>query len=809
MQKFVAALFAAVLTFSALPAVAAVTGVVRGIVLVNNAPQANAHLTLRGEDSLLQTNSDSSGNYIFSQVPFGSYTLTVSYASYPDQSAAFTVTSDAVVTMNFALGQLRTIANLAVTSHGGVTGTPVSGNVLGRQQIAALPTNNSLDRIVETVPGIVRFSYNEPVAHGFHGVTYELDGAPLPQATSSNFAEIMDPKNIDSLEIFTGAIPAEYGGSRIGGVVNILTNRFSDLTVPEQGSFTVGGGNLGQAITTLNNAVKTGKTEVFLTASSQTGTRGLDTPNFRMTHDTASQSNQFFRVLTNFNDRQSLAFDFSNQLAQFQIPFNTDPNSIYDPTFYLPSTDDVQREYDRLASLNFTSVSSDGNTVFQVIPWVRFTRIAYDGDLPNDVRGLTNIGTCSDLGFTDPTCTANPDAIVYQSNIGLQQNRTATYTGVRSSLLVTSRHDAFKVGLDLSREFFKASQLFACYDPSCSTTTYTFPLPPAPAPGYTGISSSQAQTGSQVGLYVEDKWTPTQRLSVSYGLRYDASSGYTGGNQVSPRLGVNFSPNDRDVVHAYYGRFYAAPQLEDVRQDCVVLQGCPTTPIYDLQPETDSYAEVGIAHTFSPHLSGYVNAWTRNANNVLDTTQLLNTPLFAVFNNTIGRAHGYELRLQGTMPNTDSWFISGTWSSSKAAGISGSTFLFPPTPPTPGSLVDQLQPEDHDQTVAANAAFTHRFGYNKTMYSTLQAEYGTGYPVAFEGITAGGPISFEGRLPSHTTLNWSLGRDAGRNGDHSIGFDLNVDNVLNHQYVIKIANGFNTTQISNPRSVLFRITQPF
>ncbi len=33
------------------------------------------------------------------------------------------------------------------------------------------------------------------------------------------------PKNIDSLELLTGAIPAEYGGDRMGGVVNIITSR--------------------------------------------------------------------------------------------------------------------------------------------------------------------------------------------------------------------------------------------------------------------------------------------------------------------------------------------------------------------------------------------------------------------------------------------------------------------------------------------------------------------------------------------------------------------------------------------------------
>ncbi len=324
-------------------------------------------------------------------------------------------------------------------------------------------------------------------------------------------------------------------------------------------------------------------------------------------------------------------------------------------------------------------------------------------------------------------------------------------------------------------------------------------------------TTNQDQAGTQVGIYAEDKWSPSQPLSVNFGLRYDHSTGYVDGFQVSPRIGVNYAMDNKNIVHAYYGRFYAAPQLEDVRQDCVVLQGCSGTPTYDLKPETDSYAEAGFAHTFSPRVTGYVNEWTRYVSNVLDTTQLLNTPLFAVFNNSIGRAHGTEIRLQGTMTNADSWFLSGTWSNSQAAGISGSTFLFPPGSAggTTADLIGQLSPEDHNQTLAVNAAYTHRFGWQKAFYTTLQGEYGTGYPVAFEGLVNGVPVGFNGNLPSHVTADFSIGRDAGRNGDRTPGVDLDVQNLFNDQYIIKIANGFNTTQIAQGRSVLLRFTAPF
>ena len=799
MKSFLAAVLAACIAFAAVPAAAATSGLVRGTILVNNRPEANVSVVLKGEGSLLKTLTDGTGHYVFSQVPFGDYTLSASYPGLPEKRLAVQVESDQVLTVNFTLGQMKVIGNAAVSAHAGASGTPVSVNTITRAQLSALPANNSLNKIIETVPGIVQFSYNEPVAHGFHGVTYEIDGAPLPLATSSNFAEVIDPKNIDSLEVFTGAMPAEYGGSRSGAVINIQSNRPTDVAVPEQGYFSFGGGNYGQAIASFNNDVKAGKTEVFLNANAQTGTRGLDTPTYAPIHDAASQSDQLLRTITTFNERESLAFDFSNQLAQFQIPINTNPNDALDPQFSVPGTDDVQREYDRLASLNFTLTSKDGNGVFQLIPWVRSTRIAYGGDLQKDVLGLTNLGPDA----------SNPSQTDYQSTIGLRQDRKADYTGLRISDFRATKHHAFKVGADVSRETFTANQTFACYDSTCNTVTTSYPLP-SPT-NFTTISENQNQTGTQVGLYAQDKWTPTQRLSVDYGLRYDHSTGYVGGDQISPRIGINYAPDDKNVLHAYYGRFYAAPQLEDVRSDCVVLQGCSSTPTYDLKPETDSYFEMGLAHTFSPALRGYVNTWERNASNVLDTTQLLNTPLFAVFNNSIGRAEGLELRLQGNASSRDSWFLSGSLSSSQAAGISGSTFLFPPgsSGGSSSELIEQLSPEDHDQTLAVNGAFTHRWGAKNAFFTTLQSDYGTGFPVSFEGFVNGSAVAFNGRLPTHLLFDWSIGRDPGRNGDHSLGFDLDVENLLNHQYVIKIANGFNTTQIAQGRSILLRVTAPF
>ena len=815
MARFFMALLAIFLAFGLLvPASAATIGIVRGIVTVDGKPVSGATLTLQGEGSKFTAKSDSEGVYVFSQVPYGTYRLIANAAGAHSVQTIVSVVSDSVTTANLALStKLQQIANTGVTAtRVAATGNPVAVNVLGKEQLDTSPVQNSLDRTIETLPGIVQFSYNEPVANGFHGVTYQIDGAPLPLATSSNFAEIVDPKDIDSIETYTGAIPAEYGGDRMGAVVNIISNRPSDVPEGFYGLITGGAGNQGQGTGSLDLSGRFGSSEAFLNVNSSTTNRGLDAPTFSPINDDSSTSDQFLRFITELNPRSTLAFDYSNQFSQFQIPINTDPNNPNDPIVSVPGTQDTQLEYDRFSNLNWTTTSKDGNGVVQVIPWWRSTRIDYDGDLASDVLGTQPNFGCPTYPFCQKPY---PQTL---NSVGLQQSTYANYVGLNVSDFRATLKHAWKIGVQVDRENATADQLYACYYEYCNVPgpqgNRKLPLVPI-YPYYAAPVPTQSQAGSNIGIYGEDKWSLTPNVVLNYGLRYDHSTGYVGGWQLSPRVGLNISDGGKNVFHAYYGRFYAAPQLEDVRSACVVFaaqSACPTTqPLYDLKPESDSYYEMGWAHQFNAFFTGYVNVFQKSVVNVLDTTQFLNTPLFAVYNNAIGLDNGLELRLQDRMLDGDQWFFSGTVSGSYAGGISGSTFLFPPNPNgnLPLTSPAQLSVEDHDETVVSTAGYTHRFGgAPKMWFATLQANYGSGFPVQFEDAN----VNLNGRLPAHTTFDLALGRNLipGKGPqDQGIGVQLLWQNILNHQYVIKIANGFNTTQIANGSNFQLKFTAPF
>ena len=81
--------------------------------------------------------------------------------------------------------------------------------------------------------------------------------------------------------------------------------------------------------------------------------------------------------------------------------------------------------------------------------------------------------------------------------------------------------------------------------------------------GYTqsfGVPSI-AQNNPNIGLYVQDEWKASSRLTVNAGLRYDLQflrTIQTDTNNVSPRVGFAWAPrrDDRLVVRGSYGLFY-------------------------------------------------------------------------------------------------------------------------------------------------------------------------------------------------------------------------------------------------------------
>ncbi|MDR4215878.1 TonB-dependent receptor, partial [Bacillus paralicheniformis] len=76
------------------------------------------------------------------------------------------------------------------------------------------------------------------------------------------------------------------------------------------------------------------------------------------------------------------------------------------------------------------------------------------------------------------------------------------------------------------------------------------------------IVDNHSGSGTTFGVYLQDEWKPTDRLTVNYGARYDRVNTVVSEQQLSPRLGLTYDLTSRTRVHAGYARYFTPPPTE-------------------------------------------------------------------------------------------------------------------------------------------------------------------------------------------------------------------------------------------------------
>ena len=102
--------------------------------------------------------------------------------------------------------------------------TGVSKYVFPSALIEALPggDNVGLNQVILQAPGVAQDSYGQLHVRGDHNnIQFRLDGVILPEGLS-NFGQVLSPRYAQSIQLNTGALPAEYG-LRTAAVINITT----------------------------------------------------------------------------------------------------------------------------------------------------------------------------------------------------------------------------------------------------------------------------------------------------------------------------------------------------------------------------------------------------------------------------------------------------------------------------------------------------------------------------------------------------------------------------------------------------------
>jgi outer membrane receptor protein involved in Fe transport len=151
------------------------------------------------------------------------------------------------------------------------------------------------------------------------------------------------------------------------------------------------------------------------------------------------------------------------------------------------------------------------------------------------------------------------------------------------------------------------------------------------------------------GVYLQDEWQLTDRLTFNYGARYDRFDvSFNNEWQISPRANLVWKIDKATTLHLGYARYFMPPTLQYVWPSTVKEFEYTTDAPYngrDDPPkvERDNYFDLGLSRKITPAWQVTVDSFCKLAKNLLDDGQFGSAVILNNFNYSSGTVYGAEL----------------------------------------------------------------------------------------------------------------------------------------------------------------------
>jgi outer membrane receptor for ferrienterochelin and colicin len=591
-----AGLLCAACLFSGLRLAAQTTSTIQGTVTDRQAlALSGAELQLSSD--VLGTNrvvrSDDSGNYQFSAVPAGTYSLKVSHSGFASRLFdTLEVTLNRTLTFNVTLevGRLEEVVNVSAELPLLETNSSSSGATILPQEIEDMPINgrNYLD-LLQLVPGVAinrQADANSDRATPVLGerannTGFLIDGLPNQNELTGGAAAQFNQDTISEFQVVTTGYKAEFGHAS-GGLVNVITKS---------------GGNKVHGVASVYHRNS---------AFDSSDISGTDAPYLlRWDYDLALGGpiipDKFFWFVSGENIHENRQLNFTN-------PPNT-PQFILDreETFNEPTTDREARVFAKLDQVlhnhhlteefNYTNLHVNSTNPLSLSTSLPSTRTNLgDRNLligAGDTITFGNSGNPFILSLNgqyrrEPTRTgpahldAGPNTIfnIFSGfdtgglfgDLG-SPNFGATFTDATldqqygtfgASAAKTFGRHTLKFGYDFERTQVDGVEASAQQDQLFATQADFEQFGPIDAGffllfnsgGLTPQASEIHLRNNYSGLYFQDDWKVTSKLTINAGVRWDYDSAFNKKDNVSPRLGFAWSLTPKTVIRGSWGLFY-------------------------------------------------------------------------------------------------------------------------------------------------------------------------------------------------------------------------------------------------------------
>ena len=622
-------------------------------------PNATVTIVNRLSDYRQVVSADDRGFFRMNNIPPNPYHLDVSAPGFAVYEKDITVRGTVPVNLKVQLALAGSSAAITVEASGTdlLENVPYAHSDVDTKILEKLPVTSpasGLSDVIMMASGAVAADSNgffHPL--GDHAQTsFSIDGQPISDQQSKNFSTQIPPDAIQSMELVTGAPPAEFG-DKTSLIVNATTR--SGLGQKTNGSFMAQWGSFATYSEDATLGFGNAKAGNFLAVNTLRSGRFLDTPEFMPIHDIGNSGSIFDRVDYQPTGRDVLHVNFFAARNWFQIPDNYDQLA--------------QDQHQKISTFNFApgyQHTFGTSAVLTINPFYRRDWVDY---YP------------SRDPFDDTPAT-------------LAQSRTLNNWGVKGDVSYTRGRHNVKVGTQLMQTRLNEDFSLGITDPGFNPVCVDANGNPQDLPGIFSPDNC-AQAGflpnpdvlpglvpydltrggslfqfrgkanvNEYAFYAEDS-IKIQNLIVQAGLRIDRYDGLSQDTGVEPRIGFSYLiPRSSTVLRASYSRTFETPYNENLVLSSNTGQGGLATNVFGafasepLKPGGRNQFNLGLQQSFGRYLLADADYFWKFTDNAYDFDTLFDTPIHFPISWNKSKIDGLAVRISTPNLHGFQWYTT-------------------------------------------------------------------------------------------------------------------------------------------------------